>query len=549
MGKNSDGKGATGNRCAIYVRVSTAGQERDGTSLETQEAACREYAESHGYTVVGVYRDAHTGTELWERPQLTLLRERVRQREIDVLLAFDPDRAFRSQVYTAIVLEECQRHGCRLDFVLFELEDSAQGRFLLSARQFVAELELEKIRERTVRGKRARLTGGKIHNHGPELFGYRRDKEAGVRLIHEYQAAIVRRIFERIGVDGASIRSLVKQLNDEGIPTPSAGKQDRDGDGASRWGTGVIHRMVRNPAYKGETIEWRTTGHGGKRNPTEKPQDEWIRLPEGTTPAIVTSELWAAVQARLESNKGDSTRNRKHFYLLRGLIRCAVCGQKMRPEPEHNYRVYRCYSRDTPAGPCGGKRAPAEIVEAGIWEAVASRLRDPSIIAAELKRRRDEEPDVTLSSDLEAARRMLSRLEKQQAGLARRLADSPEDDSLWELVQREIKRIESEKQAIGNSIGEMEQRLETERQAVVQLDSLRAYCERVAHNLDAFGPEEKRLALEAMGVQITANGREWEGRGSIPFGASSAGVVSLSSERCGDLMPLSPGPASRAPDP
>ena len=37
-------------RAAVYVRVSTPGQEADGTSLETQEAACRQYAAEHGYT-------------------------------------------------------------------------------------------------------------------------------------------------------------------------------------------------------------------------------------------------------------------------------------------------------------------------------------------------------------------------------------------------------------------------------------------------------------------------------------------------------------------
>ena len=36
-------------RAAIYPRVSTAGQDEDGTSLATQEARCREYATQQGY--------------------------------------------------------------------------------------------------------------------------------------------------------------------------------------------------------------------------------------------------------------------------------------------------------------------------------------------------------------------------------------------------------------------------------------------------------------------------------------------------------------------
>ena len=61
------------SRAAIYVRVSSPGQQEDGPSLETQEAESRAYAAQHGYQVAVLYREVHTGTELWERPQLTAL--------------------------------------------------------------------------------------------------------------------------------------------------------------------------------------------------------------------------------------------------------------------------------------------------------------------------------------------------------------------------------------------------------------------------------------------------------------------------------------------
>jgi uncharacterized protein (UPF0335 family) len=123
---------------------------------------------------------------------------------------------------------------------------------------------------------------------------------------------------------------------------------------------------------------------------------------------------------------------------------------------------------------------------------------------------------------------MLERLTKQQAGLARRLAEAPDDDSIWDLVQREIKRIESEKQTLAGSVSDIERRLAVQQHSVVQLDSLRAYCERVAARLDTFGPDQKRLALDALGVKILANGREWEGRGNIPVDGSATGVMSHS---------------------
>jgi site-specific DNA recombinase len=54
-------------RAAIYVRVSTDGQERDGTSLDSQERACHELASSAGWQVVACERDTASGYTL-DRP-------------------------------------------------------------------------------------------------------------------------------------------------------------------------------------------------------------------------------------------------------------------------------------------------------------------------------------------------------------------------------------------------------------------------------------------------------------------------------------------------
>ena len=48
----------------VYCRVSTDAQEREGTSLETQKAACREYAASRSWTVLEVCRDTASGFRL-----------------------------------------------------------------------------------------------------------------------------------------------------------------------------------------------------------------------------------------------------------------------------------------------------------------------------------------------------------------------------------------------------------------------------------------------------------------------------------------------------
>ena len=49
-------------RAIIYVRVSTDAQERDGTSLDTQERACRERTHARGWTVLEIIRPNKFGS-------------------------------------------------------------------------------------------------------------------------------------------------------------------------------------------------------------------------------------------------------------------------------------------------------------------------------------------------------------------------------------------------------------------------------------------------------------------------------------------------------
>ena len=73
-------------RALVYSRVSTDAQERDGTSLDTQERACREYAQAKGWTVVECIKDTASGSHL-DRPGIERVRQLLRQGVVDVVVA------------------------------------------------------------------------------------------------------------------------------------------------------------------------------------------------------------------------------------------------------------------------------------------------------------------------------------------------------------------------------------------------------------------------------------------------------------------------------
>ena len=160
-------------RTIVYSRVSTDAQERDGTSLDTQERASQEYVEANGWTLVESIRDSVSGSSL-DRPGIERLRFLLRQGSVDMIVAYAVDRLSRNQNHIGVLFDEVEQAGAQLQFVTEKFEDTAIGRFILAARAFVGEVEREKISERTMRGKAERAKAGKIpQGTGKGIYGYR----------------------------------------------------------------------------------------------------------------------------------------------------------------------------------------------------------------------------------------------------------------------------------------------------------------------------------------------------------------------------------------
>ncbi len=95
-------------KAAIYCRVSTEGQEQDGTSLQTQLEACLKYCEARNYEIICKLSEAWSGLSL-ERPRLVELREVVRSESIDCVVVYSLDRFSRDPVHGVILMQELEK--------------------------------------------------------------------------------------------------------------------------------------------------------------------------------------------------------------------------------------------------------------------------------------------------------------------------------------------------------------------------------------------------------------------------------------------------------
>ena len=527
-------------RALIYCRVSTEGQERDGSSLVTQEAACRSYAAAQGYVVLRSLSDSASGSSL-DRPGLSEVRRLVRAGEVDVVIAFSLDRLSRSQNHVGILDDECQRRGCRLEFATERFEDTPVGRFVRAARAFTDELEREKIRERTMRGKRQRATQGYlVQGTGRGIFGYdlsaRGTGGNGRRTVNQRQASVVQRIFFEF-VNGASFQAIANSLNADGIETLLGWRQSESAASATkvRWHPLTIRRILMNPAYKGTTYFGRTTvatqpdARTGKRKRRvlSRPAEEWIEIPNAT-PAIVTERVWDRAQELLASPPVRSRRGHAVYpYPLRGHVRCANCEGPLSGSAlsggsgRSPIRYYTCRKRFAAEGSerCSSRYVRAVPLESSLLSGLQELLSDPARIRAAYSSARAGARPNQLS--IEAAERDLAKAKSEMERLAR-MARLVADSSAEEALAREMRIASEDKRRADARLRELR---ELAHPVTIPDDDagLGVIADRIRSWL-ADDPGHLEEALEGLGITVWADGvARPRVTGSIPLLDTHAG--------------------------
>jgi site-specific DNA recombinase len=509
-------------RAVIYCRVSTSGQE-DNYSLSTQEARCREHATAAGYEIVGVYREVHTGSELFERPEMTRMRQRLRDGSVQAVIVYALDRLSRNQTHLGFLLSEFDHLETKLELVSETIDDSPEGRLLQSVRAFVAEIERLKIRERSERGIRARVDSGKPIPGPRPPFGYQwKDDRKSEYILDPVKAPVARMIYDLV-LSGKTLRSIANHLNDLAIPTPS---------GRGRhWEVATIHCVLKHPIYTGRVVAYRTkvVREQGKTRSIILPQNEWVDLPDNKAPRLVSDVEFEAVRRRLIYNKSVAPRHNSdpEGALLRcGIGRCGYCGYPLsvtkRKDRDH---MYRCHPVGRVRQGCPSFGIMAPILDAAVWQRVVEVLTKPEIIAREVERRSSSDP---FGQDIDALDRRLKDIEARRARLAKAVASVDDDEAVAPLML-ELQYLAVDAKNISTERENLVLRAENSESERQKLHDLAAWCTQVAGKLPCLTYEEKRLILDALGVSVTLYRADHDPRWEIKM--APAPVETLGEDR------------------
>ena len=390
---------------AIYARVSSD-QQKEEKTIASQTAALVEYARSEGYSVPDewIFEDAgYSGANLL-RPGLERIRDLAAEGQIQAVLALTPDRLSRKYAYQVLLIEEFSRHGVDTVFIKSSHSQTPEDQLLLQFQGMIAEYERAQIIERSRRGKRHRAKQGEVSVLSGAPYGYcymrkTADRAAYYEII-ETEAKVVRNVFKLYTVDRLSIGAVTLHLNELAVPT----KNNRN-----QWERSTVWAMLRNPAYHGKACFGKTQLAPRKRTSNrslrqrnglpalnsashELPRDQWISIP---VPALISEEVFALAQERLEENKNFSSRRTIEPGILQGLVHCRHCGYALYRSSTHSSArkiyYYRCLGSD--AWRYNGKRRcdqrpiRQDLLESVVWAEIMRLLEDPTLIQVELDRR------------------------------------------------------------------------------------------------------------------------------------------------------------------
>ena len=327
---------------AVYARQSV--DKKDSLSIEGQVALCKKYAGEEA----AVYQDRGYSGKNIKRPAFTELIRDVEEGRVKKIVVYRLDRFSRSIADFSRLWELLERNRVEFLSVTENFDTSSPiGRAMLNIVLVFAQLERETTAQRVKDNYIHRFDLG-AWTGGPAPFGYvlSRTEEDGSRMsslaVNEENAETVRKLFREYAEENISLRGLAKKLSEDGVHGPKREK----------WDSVTLSRILGNPVYvkAGRDVYWYCMSRGIRiRTPSEAfdgyhgchltgrrsrgkniyNNDEQL-LTVGNHQGIINSDIWLAVQEKLQKNSQISRAGAGKYSFLTGLLKCGKCGYALK---------------------------------------------------------------------------------------------------------------------------------------------------------------------------------------------------------------------------
>ena len=300
-------------RVAIYIRVSTDKQVKDGDSMRDQLATGQKYIDSHeNMILVDTYIDDGISGQKLKRDDFQRLIDDVRAGRIDLIIFTRLDRWFRNLRHYLNTQDILDKHGVSWTAIEQPYFDTStpHGRAFVNNSMIWAELEAQNDSDRILGVFDDKVDNGEVLS-GSTPLGY---KIVNKHLVPDDDAPTAVAIFQYYRKTGNLSMTLRYMESEFGLVRSAAS----------------LKNMLTNTKYIGE-----------------------FRDNKEYCPAIIDHDLFYDVQRLLKINIKSG---KKHDYIFSGLVVCddcdhimSGCQQRARGRVRadgtritYKYSVYRC---------------------------------------------------------------------------------------------------------------------------------------------------------------------------------------------------------------
>lgn len=365
-------------KVAIYTRVSTEDQAREGSSLEVQREFLEVFAKREGWKVYypepgKIYVDDGVSGNLAKRPALNRLLIDARRKKFDIVVVYKIDRFARNNRLMLNLVEELDGMGIGFKSATESFDTvTAAGKMALSMLGTVAQFERDRIIERVFPGMIKGVERGNWQGARYAPFGYNYNKEKKLLEVVPQEAKIVKAIYTMY-LSGQSTPQIAGHLYQKSYKTRSKG----------RFHTKLVGDILKNQIYIGKII-WNKHHYDKKQKTLKgykyvKNDSSKVVVSEGRHKPIIRQEEFDAVQDKLAKNrKGMGARKGCKEYPLTGIVFCAKCGHtfygalqvssREKGKTKAKRRYYRCSGRSTHYVDCNNVFVRSDDLEMEVYK-------------------------------------------------------------------------------------------------------------------------------------------------------------------------------------
>lgn len=370
-----------------YIRLSyTDDRSSESDSVSNQRKLIENFVERNPDIEVVSFKvdDGYSGI-IFDRPAFKEMMQDVTNGEINCVIVKDLSRLGREYIETGRYLRRVfPAYGVRFIAITDNIDtaqESSGDDLTVSVKNIMNEAYCRDISVKTRTSLDVKRRNGDFVG-AFTVYGYMKSEGNKNLLVPDpYAFRVVQNIFQ-MRLEGSSALRIANELNRLGILSPLAYKKNHGLPYAKKgyadredckWSATTIIRILQDETYTGTLVQGKQSTSNYKiKQMEQKPESEWIRIPDAHEP-LITKQDFDLVQ-RIRGLDTRTSPKQDTVYLFSGVLICGCCGSRMTRKTNRvngkEYHYYYC-----PTGKKHGCANPVMLKESNLIDCVQESLK------------------------------------------------------------------------------------------------------------------------------------------------------------------------------